>query len=126
MQCTNCRSTTFRPWEGELARGGFVVFAFGEQCTPCHDLVFSDAEVERQDNEIAMKLVEQGITTAREFRFVRKAAGLEAIDVANLLDVKPETISRWESGAVPLPRLAAFALGELFDRPQVTRRKLHA
>ena len=33
-----------------------------------------------------------------ELRFLRRAIGMKAIDIADFLDVSPETVSRWENG----------------------------
>lgn len=55
-----------------------------------------------------------------------KVIGLKGAEVAEIIDVRPETVSRWERGEVEIPRLAAFALGEFHDRPRVTRNKLEA
>jgi len=76
-------------------------------------------EVQRQEREIATGLVARGVRTAAEFRFVRKMAGFRANEIAELLGVRPETVSRWERGEAEIPRSATFALGELFDRPRV-------
>lgn len=67
--------------------------------------------------------------TGEELRFARKALGLRQLDLAALLDVRHETVSRWETGAEEFPRqsqLAVLALlvemlshGEL-RRPLVT------
>jgi transcriptional regulator with XRE-family HTH domain len=51
-------------------------------------------------------------------------SGCKATEIAELLDVRPETVSRWERGEVDIPRAAAFALGELYEHPHVTKRKL--
>ena len=55
------------------------------------------------------------------FRFLRRAAGLQASRLAVLLDVTPGTVSRWENGKKPLERravalLAALALEAQGDR----------
>ncbi len=55
---------------------------------------------------------------------MRSELDLTGVEVAELLDVRPETISRWEKGHAELPRSAAFILGELYVRPRVTRSKL--
>jgi DNA-binding transcriptional regulator YiaG len=34
----------------------------------------------------------------KELKFLRKAIGLKAVDLAKFLDVAPETLSRWENG----------------------------
>jgi transcriptional regulator with XRE-family HTH domain len=44
---------------------------------------------------------------------MRKALGLRATDLAELLDVTPETVSRWETDRVPLDRGALATLGAL-------------
>lgn len=35
-------------------------------------------------------------------------------------------VSRWERGEVEIPRTAAYALGELFAHPKLTRQRLEA
>ena len=69
-------------------------------------------------------IVERGVRTGAEFRAVRKALGMPAIAVAKLFGVTPETVSRWEHGSHAIPRTTAFALGELYLQPQLTRHKL--
>jgi len=39
-----------------------------------------------------------------DIRFLRKVAQWRAVDLAERVGVRPETISRWESGAEPLSR----------------------
>lgn len=127
MRCPSCKkSDTMRPWEGARKMMGVDVFTRGARCSSCGETLFDDASVERQEIDAATALVARGIRTAAEFRFVRKVAGLLANDLAELLGVRPETVSRWERGEGEIPRAAAFALGELFDRPKVTRQKLEA
>ena len=82
--------------------------------------------MKRQEVSAAHALVTRGIRTGVEFKFVRKVVGLRATEVAEMLDVRPETMSRWERGELDLPRLAAFALGELLEHPKLTRQKLEA
>jgi transcriptional regulator with XRE-family HTH domain len=61
-----------------------------------------------------------------EFKFVRKLAGLRANEVADMFGVRKETVSRWQRGEVEIPRPAAYALGELFAHPKLTRQRLAA
>lgn len=88
--------------------------------------MFDGAEVERQEHEIATALIARGVRTGPEFKLVRKVAGLRATEVAEMFGVRPETISRWERGEVEIPRTAAYALGELYEHPKITRQKLQA
>jgi transcriptional regulator with XRE-family HTH domain len=57
--------------------------------------------------------------TGAELRAVRRAAGRTAKDLANVLDVRAETVSRWETGAEPIgsanEKLARLALGAALD-----------
>lgn len=45
-----------------------------------------------------------------ELRFARKALSLRQVDLADLLDVRGETVSRWETGAEDFPRQAQLAV----------------
>lgn len=126
MKCPTCKKGDLHPWEGPLTFVDVTVIAHGEHCHACEEILFSDAELQRQEKEAAAVLVERGVRTAKEFKFVRKVAELKATEVAVMLDVAAETISRWESGERPIPRMAAFALGELFEHPKLARKKLEA
>jgi DNA-binding transcriptional regulator YiaG len=103
---------------------GVEFMARGEKCRECDEILFDSGEVRRQERVIAAALVERGIKSARDFQFVRKVAGLKANELAELLDVRPETVSRWERGEGEIPRSAIFTLSELFERPVVVRRRL--
>ena len=110
MKCYNCcKSDTFRMWSGPLTLLGVEVVAHGKRCSACGVILFDASEVDRQEREVAAGIVARGIRTGIEFKFVRKMADLRATDVADLLDVRPETVSRWETGALELPKLARFA-----------------
>jgi putative zinc finger/helix-turn-helix YgiT family protein len=126
MKCPTCKKGALHPWDGPLTIVGVNVTVHGEHCDSCDEILFSDAELERQEKKVAAVLVERGVRTAKEFKFVRKVAELKATEVAEMLDVAAETISRWESGERPIPRMAAFALGELFEHPKLARKKLEA
>jgi len=53
------------------------------------------------------------VLSGEAFRFMRKAAGLRAKELAELLDVTPETISRWEKEHRQPDRKAMMVLGDL-------------
>jgi DNA-binding transcriptional regulator YiaG len=48
--------------------------------------------------------------TGDELRFARKAMGLRPLELAALLDVTPEIVSRWETGADPIGRQTQLAV----------------
>jgi transcriptional regulator with XRE-family HTH domain len=61
------------------------------------------------------------LETISNFRADRKA-----VDVAELFGVRPETVWRWEHGETEIPRTAAYALGQLYKHPKLTRQSLEA
>jgi DNA-binding XRE family transcriptional regulator len=73
----------------------------------------------RAELAVARELVTRGAFTPESFRFLRKTLGLRAVDLAELLDVTPETISHWETGATAAPKavwgVVAAMIGERVD-----------
>ena len=127
MRCPSCKKTdTLRSWTGALQVMGVEIVAHGRRCRSCGETLYEAGELERQERELATALVARGIRTGQEFKHVRKIAGLRANDVAEMFGVRPETVSRWERGEGELPRTAAFALGQLYEHPKITRQKLEA
>ena len=124
MRCPLCKAGQLRRWEGPFDRFGVALIGRGTHCDSCDETFFTHEEVGRQDMCIAAGVVERGIQTGKEFRFIRKKVDLRSNELAALLDVTPETVSRWEKGKLPIPKLAAFALGELYAHPKLTRKRL--
>ena len=123
--CPTCKRGRLEPWVGPVPMWGLVeVAGRGEHCPECDELLIHDTELGRIEQVAANTIATRGITNGRELLFVRKAASLRAVDVAALLDVTPETVSRWEHDERPIPRLVAFTIGELYLRPKITRGKL--
>ena len=125
MECPTCKNA-LRPWEGPVIRLGVEIAARGQRCSSCEETLFDYDEVGRQDALVADALVARGVRTGEEFVFVRKSAGLKAVEVAELFGVRPETVWRWEHGETELPRTAAFALGQLYQHPKLTRQSFEA
>lgn len=127
MRCPTCRKEdTFAPWEGTLPVREFEIECRGQQCRSCGEILIRLTERGRQEQIAARRIVARGIRTGSEFRFVRKRAGLQANEVADMFGVRKETVSRWERGEVPVPRTAAYTLGALFEHPKLTRQRLEA
>src|SRR5437660_3933165 len=55
----------------------------------------------------------RGEVGPQAFRFLRRAAGLQGSRLAELLDVTPGTVSRWENGRKPLERRAVALVSAL-------------
>ena len=82
------------------------------------------------DQNVLRTIATRGPATSRTFRALRDSLNLSGIELANLLDVTPETVSRWETGKKPLNPLAwvvvaSMALDKLEGRA-VMRRQLLA
>ncbi len=66
------------------------------------------AEYERRAAVVVLS--EAADVGGAEIRFARKALGLTQARLAALLDVAPETVSRWETGAEAMSRVSRLAL----------------
>lgn len=82
--------------------------------------------VEREPGEVGVDLemargaevaiacaVAAGPPSPAGLRFIRGALGMSGVRLAQLLDVRPETLSRWESGASNFDRTTWLAVGAL-------------
>jgi len=114
---------TCRVWKGRVERYGVEIAAHGKRCRECGETVFDLTEMKRQERAIAKAIAERGVRTGSELKLVRKVAGLRVVDIAAMLDVTPETVSRWERGTVEIPRAAAYVLGDLLEHPKLARER---
>lgn len=44
-----------------------------------------------------------------EFKQLRKLTGLSQVKLAVILDYDPSTVSKWECGVIPVPKIAVLA-----------------
>ena len=79
------------------------------RCATCGEETYAGEDLAAFEVAIAGELARHGVVSAEAFSFMRRAIGLMARDLAELLDVAPETVSRWEHGKLPLER-CPFAL----------------
>jgi DNA-binding transcriptional regulator YiaG len=75
----------------------FVGAVSARECMSCGHVLHDRAAEDRLCLRIAALIVDSGLATGRAFRFMRKAIAMRASDLARLLQVAPETISRWET-----------------------------
>src|SRR2546421_10648005 len=80
------------------------------KCTSCGELLISGPGLGAFERAITLELARGGEVGPEGFRWLRKAAGLKAVRLAELLDFTPLRGSRWENGRKPLGR-GAGALG---------------
>lgn len=81
-----------------------------ERCGACGQVVIHGQEVRKFERRVAVEIAKAGLRTAEAFKFLRRAAGLSAEDLGSLLDVSPDFIGYWESGAWPVDPRASSVL----------------
>ncbi|MFH2007579.1 MAG: type II TA system antitoxin MqsA family protein [bacterium] len=67
-------------------------------CPSCGESYLSVQTMGQIGWMVAADLARQGVGTPDAFRYMRKRLALKAIELAELLGVSPEAISRWEHG----------------------------
>jgi putative zinc finger/helix-turn-helix YgiT family protein len=96
---------------------GGVAFSMeleGDRCANCGETYYDLQAMGQFEQAVAYKLAELGIAAGDSFKILRRRLELRAADVAEMLDVTPETISRWERGAVPVDKAAFLVLAAIY------------
>lgn len=113
-RCFNCKSTDLQAAEVEerrtVAAHTFTRMLPVTRCAKCGEETIPLQALEAFDLEVAEELARHGEVSAEAFSFMRRTLGMKAADLAELLDVTPGTVSRWENGHEPIERRAAALL----------------
>ncbi len=118
--CPECGATmAMKSLEHEERVGGFRVLdraCMALTCEACGaaDLSLRDLQL-RELRAARIVLLDRADAGGEVYKYARKALGLRQIDLASLLRVEPETISRWENGRVAMPRAEQLAMVALID-----------
>jgi putative zinc finger/helix-turn-helix YgiT family protein len=116
MKCPKCGTRTKRiKAEHSLSVSGVELRGevIDDTCPACGYATMAASELERFELNAAAALASHGVCTGEAFRFIRKALGMRAADVAEVLGTTPETVSRWETGQREVDRHVFALLGEL-------------
>jgi DNA-binding transcriptional regulator YiaG len=133
-RCPACGKTGFQPAiyaaRRDLDGRRFTGDVPARKCTSCGELLISGPGLGAFERAITLELARGGEVGPEGFRWLRKASGLKAVHLAELLDVTPMQVSRWENGRKPLERravalISALALEQIEDRA-ATRTVLEA
>lgn len=122
MKCPTCGSERWKKGTAphvEVVGGRKLKADLAAQvCTKCGEAIVALDELDRFAVAMAVTLVRAGARSGDAIRAMRKAIGLSATALAELLDVSPETVSRWEHGdrEAPLPSVAALG-AMVLDHP---------
>ncbi len=115
-QCVKCKgalSVTEVREEVTVAGATFSGMVSARRCNACGEVYIAVEDGMRFDLRVAQDLGSRGAATGEAFKFMRKALGMRAVDLAELLGVAAETISRWERGERPVDRAALTVVGAL-------------
>lgn len=83
------------------------------RCWACGDCFDEGAARERFELQVARAAMGLGVTAGGILRYARKALGLKASELADILGVTVETISHWENDRTEISRFAWVAIGDL-------------
>jgi putative zinc finger/helix-turn-helix YgiT family protein len=115
--CSSCGADTFRRGkerhEREVSGLTFTAELPAETCTACGVSRFRPEVLSRWDLAVAGELARLGHRSHSALRFMRQALDLKSMDLARLFEVRAETVSRWEAGALPVEARAFVLLGSL-------------
>lgn len=116
-KCPICNEGTLRPAErtlrAEVNGHVFTANVAEERCDACGEGLVDGRDVERFELAVSRALLDAGDTSAEAFKYARKSIGLTAAELATLLGVTPESISRWENAKHPIDPTALALLSLL-------------
>ena len=116
MKCLLCGATAREELiEQTITVGGrkYVYKVPAVTCSKCGESLMNGPDVKALEVRVAARIANDGIVSGETFRFMRNVLGMKAVNLAALLDVTPETISRWENGAKNVDRASWVTLGGL-------------
>ena len=116
-RCPKCEATRLEPRtikrKRHVAGHEFAADLPARVCVGCGTRYFDDRVVGEFDALVAAKLAEAGVTEPEALQFMRKVTGLQGKEFAELLAVRPETVSRWEQGKRPIDRATYAVIRQL-------------
>lgn len=120
MKCHACGGKLeLRPHVHEEDVGGVVVRDGGTMlptCTQCGEVFIPGRDLAMYELRAAALVLREGRRVNGDvLRYARKALGLRQTDLARLLGLGPEWISRWETGATAATRTNQLAVVALLD-----------
>lgn len=118
-RCWKCKSgplrKVFLPMTHEVAGQTFRARVKWEECANCGEQTIHQSDFGAFELAVAQALARSGASSGEALKFMRKAIGLRAVDLAELLELRPETISRMETSKEPADRRTAALLAGLIE-----------
>ena len=105
----------------------FVAELPARRCASCGERTVSGPDLLAFDAAVAGELARSGASSPDALKFLRKTMALTAAELGELLELRPETISRIENGKMPVDRrtvalVSALALDHLAGRSETADR----
>src|SRR5437899_3109791 len=98
-RCPNCKKSKVVNRKTEVTEtvAGHVFRAMvpAEVCGACGEAWYAAGVIDRLHLLVANQLALAGLDAGDVIKYMRKAAGVAAGDLAKMLNVRPETVSRW-------------------------------
>lgn len=130
-KCWKCGNATLTDstFHAERKIGGqvFVAELPSHACTSCGERTVDGPDLLAFDAAVAGELARCGASTPDALKFLRKSMALTAAELGELLELRPETISRIENGKMPADRrtvalLCALTVDHLAGRTDTADR----
>lgn len=117
MKCVECGGTKFKDAKHEqkyvVDSIVFRIESKADRCVKCGSMLVASKEMGRGESLAAGWLASNNIVSGASFKFMRKALMFRANELADLLGVTAESISRWENGKLGVDRRVWFLLAEI-------------
>lgn len=84
-----------------------------KECPGCREGYVDGPALKACELAVAAEVASRGPVSGTSFRFMRKVLGIRGNEMAELLGVRPETISRWEQGRGEVDRSAWTVLSSM-------------
>ncbi|HEY2029945.1 MAG TPA: helix-turn-helix domain-containing protein [Myxococcales bacterium] len=117
--CVRCGGALYQhgifPNVLKVAGTEFSIDTEADRCITCGDLIIRPWTLELIWQQIALYFARTGATSPDAFRFMRRQAGLNSAALADLLGVRPETISRLENGKTAIDRRTVAVVAAIVE-----------
>jgi transcriptional regulator with XRE-family HTH domain len=124
------RKQLVHPFRRTVAGTTFTATAMVDACASCSEPRVPVASTVAFERAVAVDLARFGPISGETFRWIRKAAGLERMEVAQILGLAPETIAGWEeerrSIEIASWTLVATLVLDAIEGPRALRARLRA
>jgi|ERR1700682_1904171 len=117
--CTKCGARELEPTtfsaSRKVAGHTFQGEIAASKCNACGETLVDGPALEAFDVSAALELARAGFAAPEAMRFMRSALGLRAVELAELLDLTPETISRVENAKMPPDKRSVALLAAMLE-----------